>query len=181
MAIMRKLWSRKPNLLRSAESDVSGVSIVLLQKRFENFTTEQLSYAMRNGWRRDHDPVTFFATSLGDGEGAVIKFNGMFITMRYFDHRLDTSALGEQELPQWAVHRAYLSITYACPGGIPMGEIRDQFYGFLGLLCAELINENVLGLLFTEEQVLIRCQASLVQELRSGSNINPARLAATYL
>jgi hypothetical protein len=37
-----------------------------------------------------------------------------------------------------------------------------------------------LGLFFMEEQVLLRNQPSLVQELRSGNNINPARLAATH-
>jgi hypothetical protein len=146
----------------------------------ERFTTEKLSLAMKSAWRRDHDPVTFFATALGDGEGAVVKFNGMFITVQHFDHRLEASLLGDQELPRWAVHHAYSSITYACPGGIPVGEIRDQFYGFLGLLCAELIDENTPGLFFTEEQVLIRSQPSIVQELRSGNSVNPARLAATY-
>ena len=62
-----------------------------------------------------------------------------------------------------------------------MREIRDQFYSLLGLLSAELIDENVVGLLFTEERVLIRNQSALVQELRSGVTINPTRLAATYL
>jgi hypothetical protein len=144
IATMWKFWSRKPVSPTSEGSDVSGVSIIFLQRRLERFTTEQLSLAMKNGWRRDHDPVTFFATTLGDGEGAVIKFNGMLITMQYFDHRLPASLLGDQELPRWAIHQAYSSITYGCPGGIPVGEIRDQFYGFLGLLCAELLNENSL-------------------------------------
>jgi hypothetical protein len=134
---------------------------------------------MKHGWRREHDPVTFFATSLDDGEGAVIKLNGMFITMQHFDHRMDTSVLLDQTLPIWAAHGGYSSITDACLGGIPVGETRDQFYGFLGLLCAELLSENVLGLLFTEEQVLVRNSTSLVQELRSGNSVNPARLAAT--
>jgi hypothetical protein len=133
---------------------------------------------MERGWRREHDPVEFFATTLGDGEGAVIKFNGMFITMQHFDHRLDTSALGDQELPKWAIYGAHSSLTYACPGGIPVGETRDQFYCFLGLLCAELLSENVLGLLFTEERALIRNHPLLVQELRSGNSVNPIRLAA---
>ncbi len=178
---MWKLWPRKPSYPKAAESEVSGVSIVLLQKHFESFTTEQLTNAMKKGWRRDPDPVTFFASSVGDGEGAVIKLNGMFITMQFFDHRLDTSALGEQELPQWATHQAYASITYACPGGIPAGAVRDQFYGFFGLLCAELMGQNVLGLFFTEELVLLRNQPWILQELRSGNSINPAELAAKCL
>jgi hypothetical protein len=163
-----------------AKSEVSGVSIIFLQKRFEVFTTEKLTQAMKNGWRRDPDPVTFFATSLGNGEGAIIKLGEMFITMQFFDRRLDASALGDQELPQWALHQAHSSITYACPGGIPAGEIRDKFYGLLGLLCAEMIDGNVPGLFFTEEQVLLRNQPALVQELRSGNNIDPTRLAVIY-
>jgi hypothetical protein len=181
MVGMWKFWSRKPNSASFAESAVSGVSIVFLQKRYESFTTVQLSQAMKRGWKREHDPGKFFATSVGDGEGAVLKLNQMFITMRFFNRRLDTSELGEQELPQWAAHRAYCSVTYACRGGVPVGEIRHQFYSLLGLLSAELIDENVVGLLFTEERVLIRNQSALVQELRSGVSINPTRLPATYL
>jgi hypothetical protein len=181
MVGMWKFWSRKPNSGSFAESAVSGVSIVFLQKRYESFTTEQLSQAMKRGWRREHDPEKFFATSVDNGEGAVLKLNQMFITMRFFNRRLDTSEFGEQELPQWASHSAYCSVTYACPGGVPVGEIREQFYSLLGLLSAELIDKNVVGLLFTEERVLVRNQAALVQELRSGVSINPTRLAATYL
>ena len=178
---MWKLWSRKPSSAKSAESEVGGVSIVLLQKRYESFTTKRLTQAMMDGWRRNPDPVTFFATSVADGEGAVLKLNGMFITMLFFDHRLDASALGDLELPRWAVHGAYASITYACPGGVPAGELRDLFYGLLGLLCAELMSDNVSGLFFTEEMVLLSNQPAILQELRSGNSINPARLAARFM
>jgi hypothetical protein len=181
MTGMWKFKSLERVLRKQSSSDVSGVTIIFLEKRLEKFTTEQLSLAMKRGWRREHNSVTFFATSLGDGEGAVIKFDAMFITMQHVDHRLDSSVLGDQNLPIWAAHGAYSSITYACPGGIPVGETRDQFYGFLGLLCAELLSENVIGLLFTEEHVLVRNSAALLQELRSGNSVNPARLAATQV
>ena len=177
---MWKFRFRKRVPPESTATDVSEVSIIFLQKRVERFTTEQLSLAMKRGWRRDHHPVTFFATTVGDDEGAIIKVNGMFITMQHFDHRLDTSAFGDQELPKRATHGAHSSITYGCPGGIPVGEIRDRFYGFLGLLCAELLSENVPGLLFVEEQVLVRNHPLVVQELRSGKSVNPARFAATH-
>ena len=176
---MWKLSSHKATSPEPGQSEVSGFSVVLLQRRYEGFTTARLTQAMKNGWRRDLDPVTFFATSLDNNEGAVLKLGAMFITMQFFDHWLAASALGEQELPHWALHQAHSSITYACPGGIPAGEVRDQIYGLLGLLCAELIDGNVAGLLFTEEQVLLRNQPAFVQELRSGNNINPNRLAAT--
>jgi hypothetical protein len=99
--------------------------------------------------------VTFFATTLSDGEGAVIKLNGMFITMQHFDCRLDSSLSGHQHLPTWVTRAAYSSISYACPGGIPVGDTREQFYGFPGLFCAELLTDNVTGLFFTEEHVLV--------------------------
>jgi hypothetical protein len=178
---MWKFESLKRTLRKPPKTDVSGVTIIFLQKRLERFTTEQLLLAMRRGWRREHDPTTFFATSLGDGEGAVIKFNAMFITMQHFDHRLDSSVFGDQDLPVWAAHGAYSTVTYACPGGIPVGETRDQFYAFLGLLCAELLSDNIPALFFKEEQVLLRNSAALHQELRSGNSVNPFRLAATQV
>jgi hypothetical protein len=129
---MWKFVFRKRVPPNPAASHVSGVSIIFLQKRLERFTTEQLSLAMKRGWRREHDPVEFFATTLGDGEGAVIKFNGMFITMQHFDHRLDTSALGDQELPKWALYGAHSSLTYACPGVFPSERLEISFIAFLG-------------------------------------------------
>jgi hypothetical protein len=178
MTEMWKFESLKRVLRKPPKTEVSGVTIIFLQKRLERFTTEQLSLAMQRGWRREHNPGTFFAISLGDGEGAVIKFNAMFITMQHFDHRLDSSVLGDQHLPVWATHSAYSTLTYACPGGIPVAETRNEFYAFLGLLCSELLSDNVLGLLFKDESVLVRNSIALEQELRSGNSLNPARLAA---
>jgi hypothetical protein len=173
---MWKLGSLKSLFSKPPASNVSGVTILLLQKRLESFSTEQLTLAMKRGWRREHDPVTFFATSL-DGEGAVIKFNAMFITMQHFDRRIDGRQPGDQSLPGWANHAAYSSLTYACPGGIPLGEIRDTFYGFLGLFCAELLRENVSALLFTEEHVLLRNSPMLKGKLQSGNKVNPLLLS----
>src|SRR5450631_1820298 len=100
---MWKFETLRRVLRKPTASEVSGVSIVILQKRLERFSTDRLSLAMKQGWRREHNPVTFFATSL-DGDGAVMKLNGMFITMQHFDHRLDSALLGDQDLPTWAVH-----------------------------------------------------------------------------
>ena len=174
---MWKLDSFKSLFSKPPASNVSGVTILLLQKRLERFSTEQLMLAMKRGWRREHDPVTFFATSL-DGEGAVIKFNAMFITRQHCDRRIDGRQLGNQSLPAWADHAAHSSLTYACPEGIPVGETRDTFYGFLGLFCAELLSENVSALLFTEEQVLLRNSPMLKGKLQSGNKVNPLLLSA---
>ena len=118
---MWKLDSLKSLSSKPPAGSLSRVTILLLQKRLERFSTEQLTLAMKRGWRQEHDPVTFFATSL-DGEGAVIKFNAMFITMQHCDRRIDGRQLGDQSLPSWADHAAYSSLTYACPGGIPVGK-----------------------------------------------------------
>jgi hypothetical protein len=48
---------------------------------------------------------TFFATSVGDGEGAIIKFNNMFITVEHVDRRIDGQQLGNQARPRWATHK----------------------------------------------------------------------------
>jgi hypothetical protein len=174
---MWKLASLKTLFGKPPASNVSGVTILLLQKRLERLSTEQLTLAMKRGWRREHYPVTFFATSL-DGEGAVIKFNAMFITMEHCDRRIDGRQLGDQSLPAWADHAAHSSVTYACPGGVPVGETRDTFYGFLCLFCAELLSENVSALLFTEEHVLLRNSPKLKRELQSGKKVNPLLLSA---
>jgi len=173
---MWKLDSFKSLFSKPPASNVSGVTILLLQKRLERFSTEQLMLAMKRGWRREPDPVTFFATSL-DGEGAVIKFNAMFITMQHCDRRIDGRQLGNQSLPAWADHAAHSSLTYACPEGIPVGETRDTFYGFLGLFCAKLLSENVSALLFTEEHVLLRNSPTLKMRLQSGNKVNPLLLS----
>jgi hypothetical protein len=68
--------------------------------------------------------------------------------MRHFDRMLERKELGDVELPNWAEHSGYSSVEYKCPGGVPEGEVREQMYGFLGLLCAELISENCSGLFF---------------------------------
>jgi hypothetical protein len=46
----------------------TGITIILLQRRMESFSTERLQAAMESGWRRKHHPVSFFATNLDDDE-----------------------------------------------------------------------------------------------------------------
>jgi hypothetical protein len=153
----------------------TGITILLLQRRMESFSTERLQAAMESGWRRKHDPVSFFATNLDD-EGAVLKLGQMFITMLFSDRRVGTDELGAKQLPHWAEHSAHASLSYKCPGGVPAGEERDKLYALLGLLAAELLDSNVSGLLFVEEQILIPNTPELSANLRSGSPQNPVAL-----
>ena len=155
-----------------AKTNISGVSILLLQKRFERFSTERLLLAMRRGWRQEYDPVQFFATDL-EGEGAVLKVKSMFVTMQHFDRRADSQIFGNQVLPPWGEHSAYSSVAYFCPDGVAPGEQRNHFYGFLGLFCAEILSDNISALLFVDDQVLVRNNSSLQDSLRSGRNFDP--------
>jgi hypothetical protein len=159
------------------EREPTGVSILLLQKRLERFSTEQLNVAMQRGWRRNYDSQAFFASSIFDGDGAVLKVGTFFVTMRHFDRRLEAKELGDLELPNWAVHSAYSSIEYKCPDGVPEGKLREQMYGFLALLCAELLTDNNSGIFFLEERVAISSDSSLRDKLRCGEPLNPHALA----
>jgi len=140
--LKRLLWKDK--------KEATGVNILLLQKRLVRFSTEQLNAAMQRGWRRSYDPQKFFACSIFDGDGAVLKVGTFFVTMRNFDRRLERKELGDFELPNWAVHLGYSSVEYKCQGGVPKGELRDNIYGFLALLCAELLTDQSSGIFFLE-------------------------------
>jgi hypothetical protein len=153
----------------------TGITIILLQRRMEYFSTERLQAAMESGWRRKHHPVLFFATNL-DNEGAVLKLGKMFITMLFWDRRVGADELGDKELPHWAEHSAHASLSYKCPGGIPAGRERDKLYALLGLLAAELLDSNVSGLVFVDEQILILNTPELSADLRSGYPLNPVAL-----
>jgi hypothetical protein len=151
---------------------VSGISILLLQREIDRFSTDTLNAAMQRAWRKPYDPHTFYATSL-DGEGAVIKAVGAYFSLLHFDHRLTSSDLGGTELPQWALHNAHTRVEYGCPGGVPESELRHRMYGFLGLLCAELVSDKTRGLFFSEERILLRNTPALLKLLRSGQDVNP--------
>jgi hypothetical protein len=49
-------------------------------------------------------------------------------------------------------------------------------YGFLGLLCAELVSVKTCALFFSEEHVFMRNAPALVKLLRSGQVGNPNAL-----
>jgi hypothetical protein len=57
-------------LFKKRQPAATGITIILLQRRTEPFSTERLQVAMEKGWRRKHDPASFFATNLNN-EGAV--------------------------------------------------------------------------------------------------------------
>jgi hypothetical protein len=158
--------------------EVSGITIFFLQKRLERFTDEQLSGAMQRGWRKKYDETNFYGMSTFGGQGALLKFNAMFFPFQHFERRADSSLLGDREMPLWAAHDAYTSFGYACPGGIPKGELRDRMFAMLGLFCAELLGKNTQALLFVEERVVLRYDDWLIDRLRSGKSWNPSQLLA---
>lgn len=165
-------------LFKKKAPEPTGVSILLLQKSLTRFTDEKLNHAMQSGWRRTYDDQKFFACSIFDGDGAVLKVGTFYVTMQHFDRRLERKELGEMELPNWAIHSAYSSVEYKCPAGVPEGDERDKMYGFLALVCAELLTANSSGIFFLEERVVIPNDARLRDRLRSGQPLNPRALAA---
>jgi hypothetical protein len=104
-------------LFRKKKPPVSGISILLLQKRLERYSTERVNEAMQRAWRKEYDPETFFALSIFDGEGATVKALGAFFGILHFDRWLTSKELGDLQLPAWAVHAGYSSLEYACHGG----------------------------------------------------------------
>ena len=168
------MWDR---FITKKKPAVSGICILLLQRPLERFTTERLNTAMQRGWRRQHDPQKFYALSIFDGEGATVKFEDLFFGILHVDRRLDPQELGDRELPEWAIHSAYSRFEYKCPGGVPEGEVRQKIYGFMGLLCAELITSQTVAIYFVEEHVLIQNNEVLSKKLRSGKPLNPVGLA----
>jgi hypothetical protein len=167
--MLNRFFKRKPS--------VSGLSILLLQREIDRFSTERLNTAMQRAWRKDHDSKNFYALSLLDGEGAVIKAVGAYFGILHFDHRISSKELGDVELLSWAVHNAYSKLEFKCPGGVPEGDVRNEMCGFLALLCAELVSVKTSALFFCEERVLLQNTPALVNLLRSGQNLNPTALA----
>jgi hypothetical protein len=129
-------------LFRKNKPEPTGVSILLLQKRLKRFSTEELNSAMQRGWRRAYDPQKFFASSIFDEDGAVLKVGTFYVTMQHFDRRLEAKQLGDLELPNWAVHSGYSSVEYKCPTGVPEGEQRDFMYGFLALFVCRVADRQ---------------------------------------
>jgi len=171
MTPLKKLLSR---FKRTRE--VTGVEIALLQNRLERYSTDRLNEAMKRALRREHDPETFFALSIFDGDGAIIRIDGLALGIQHFDRRIDGTHLGEIELPIWAAHNAHSVIEYKCPGGLPDADGRHMIYGLLGLLCSELIDSNVTGLVLINEQVVVPNSPSILDILRNAGPLNPKAL-----
>jgi hypothetical protein len=119
LGTLRRFFEKRPPA-------ATGITIILLQRRIEAFSTGRLQVAMERGWRRKHDPVSFFATNLNN-EGAVLKLGKMFVTVLFSDRRVDIEDLGGTELPHWADHSAHVSLSYKCPGGVPLERNGTSF------------------------------------------------------
>ena len=165
-------------LFAKKKAVVSGVSILVLQKRLQRYSSHDLNEAMQRAWRRDYHPQTFFATSIFDGDGALLKVNDLFVFMRHFDRRLERKEVAESAIPEWANHTSYTSVEYKCPGGVPEGEVREKMYGFLGLLCGQLCSEGTTAIFFIEERIFIRNTDALRERLSSGVALKSRKTGA---
>jgi hypothetical protein len=116
MAALKRLLSRFKR-----KPEVSGVSVAILQKRLERYSDDRLNVAMSRALGRKHDERTFFALSIFDGDGAVIKIDRLIIGIQHFDRRIYGAYLGNNELPAWAEHSAHSVIEFRVPGRPPRG------------------------------------------------------------
>jgi hypothetical protein len=174
MGTLKRLLSRFRR-----QPELAGVTMAVLQKRLERYSTERLNEVMSRALKRKHDPKAFWALSIFDGDGAMIKIDRLSIGIQHFDRRIDSKCLGEGELPTWAAHNAHSVVEYKCPGGLPDIDTRQKVYGLLGLLCAELMDSNVTALVFVDEHVAVPNSLSTLQGLRTYAPLNPRSLMRT--
>ncbi len=160
-------------LFKKRKKPVGSVSLVFLQQRLERFADERLNRAMQNAWRRPYDSRTFFAISVFDGEGALLKFDKVSFGILHFDRRLHSRELGGRELPAWARHTAHSRLEYGCPGGVPAREMRNRMYAIMGKLCAELLTPQTSAIFFGEEGVFRPNTSQVVSLLRSAKSLDP--------
>ena len=147
---------------------------MLLQSRLERFTTERLNTAMQKGWGKPIVDGSFFATDLG-GESAILKMNSTFYTITHNERRLGFDELGERNIPEWAMHGGFSALRAAFPGGIPDDSL-PLFYGFLGLILAQLISADTVGLFFLEASTFVPNSEDLRTRLQSAENFTPSQL-----
>ncbi len=168
--MLRKLLSRmkKPK--------VTGIRICLLQQKPNRLSSEQLNTAMKRAWRGEYDPQRFVVVSVGE-DCSLLKIDDFHLTIRHVDRSLPGTELGGEEVPGWAVHSSHTSIAYKYPAGIPKGEMRDAFYGLLGLLVAELVTPDTTGFFFGEEKMFLPNNQEVLEKFRSGKPLNPSALA----
>ncbi len=171
--IIHAMWDR---LFKGKKPPVSGISIILLHRPLERYSTERLNSAMERAWRQKYDEQEFFALSIFEGGGAVLKVAGTFISILHYDQWVGSKELGDMEIPEWALHTGHSIVEYKCPGGVPEGEVRQTMYGFMGLLCAELLTPQTVAILFADEHVLVQNAPEISKRLRSGQPLNPLAL-----
>jgi len=129
---------------------------------------------MQLGWGKPITDGTFFATDL-NGEGAVLKVNATFYTITHNDRRLGHAELGELGIPKWAMHDGFSTLRAAFPGGIP-DDLLPQMYGFLGLILAQLMSTETVGLLFMEAGTFVPNSEKLQIRLQAAVEFTPPQL-----
>jgi hypothetical protein len=169
--VFKNLFRRQPV---EPTPTASGITVMLLQSRLERFTTERLNNAMRLGWREPIVDGSFFATDLS-GEGAVLKVNSTFYTITHNDRRLGGDELGKRSIPDWAMHGGFSALRAAFPGGIP-DDMLPMTYGFLGLILAQLMTTETMGLFFLETGTFVPNSDELRTRLQSAENFTPSQL-----
>lgn len=155
----------------------AGVSIVVLQRKLGDLSTDFLNRAMQRAWKQKFDAKNFCAYEGKEKGCPLLKAFGETFKVSHSKAALDVSAFdGYVELPPWAYHTSYATVQYDCPR-IPESGERKKMYCVLGMLCHELINKETVGFFFTQEKVFARNTIALQFELSAGKPLDPYELA----
>jgi len=170
------LFSRlatKLNMKHAPAPPRPGLTLCLLQRRLERYTTERLNAAMQAAWGREYDRSTFFGMNLDD-ENGLIKVDELYIPIYYHERRLDSEELGSYSPPGWADHSAFSRIHFVPGGeGLPTAEERHRFCGYVGLLAVELANDATTSYFFQEDGVFLRRDRMTRALLAADASFNP--------
>jgi hypothetical protein len=150
-----------------------GVSVFLLQRQLERFSTDRLDRAMQHAWNKAYDAREFFAISIPHDHGAVLRAFGAEIAVRHVDYPLDWKLLGDRTLPPWGAHEGYSVLEYRCPDGPPEDAGRMQMYRGLGMLCAELASRQTSAFFFPLEQVVVPHSVAILAAFRARGPLDP--------
>jgi hypothetical protein len=166
---------------KKSEPTPSGVVVIMLERKFQRLSVEELNAAMQRAWRQRFDPKDFCARTGLDQKSVLLKAFGQTFKVTQSQKALELKPYGKDlELPPWAFHRFHTTVEYECRV-LPATEERKKTYCMLGLLCNELIHAETAGFFFAAERVFARNSIALQEKMGSGQPLDPYELANIVL
>ena len=169
------------DFFKKTEPAPSGVAVIMLERKFQRLSVEELNTAMQRAWHQRYDAKQFCASAGGAQKGAVLKAFGQTFKVTQMQKPVDLKPYGKDvELPPWAFHRYCTTVEYECPR-LPEAEERRKTYCMLGLLCIEMIHAETVGFFFVAERVFARNSIALQDKMGSGQPLDPYELGNLVL